>query len=199
MRFPLESEVLAERARLLETLRGLTDDEFNSGPTLCTEWAPRDVLAHLIGVDSPGTYVRHRGIGAANAAQVAKARELSREQLMARAAAWAARPSATGRLGAWFLIGDLCIHHQDIVRGLHRTRDVPPAAAAAIYREGALVLSPVFNRRIFRYRVVPTDGGRALGRGREVRGTREALGMWLAGRDPVSAELEFAPPSTPPS
>jgi uncharacterized protein (TIGR03083 family) len=192
MRFPLESEVLAERARLLDTLRALTDDEFDDGPTLCTEWAPRDVLGHLIGVDSPGTYVRHRGLGAGNAAQVAKARELSREELMARAEAWAARPSVTGRIGAWFLIGDLSIHHQDIVRGLQRPREVPPAVAAAIYLEGALVLSPVLNRRIFRYRVVPADGGRALGRGREVRGTREALGMWLAGRDTVSDELEFA-------
>jgi uncharacterized protein (TIGR03083 family) len=192
MRFPLEDEVLAERARVLDTLRGLTDDEFDGGPTLCTMWAPRDVLGHLIGIDSLGSYARRLGIGRANAAQVAKARELSREQLMERAEAWAARPSATGRLGAWFFIGDLSIHHQDILRGLDRQRDVPPAVAAAILREGAFVLSPALNRRIFRYRVVPTDGGRPLGRGREVRGTREALGMWLAGRDTVSDELEFA-------
>jgi uncharacterized protein (TIGR03083 family) len=193
MRFPLESEARAERARLLETLRSLTDDEFNGGPTLCTQWAPRDVLGHLIGVDSLSTYARRPGITAANAGQVARARELSREQLMERAEAWAARPSATGRIGAWFFIGDLSIHHQDILRGLNRTREVPPAVAAAIYREGAFVYSPVINRRIFRHRVIPADGGRALGRGREVRGTREALGMWLAGRDTVSDELDFAP------
>jgi hypothetical protein len=39
---------------------------------------------------------------------------------------------------------------------------------------------------------VLTDGDRAVGRGREVRGTREALGMWLSGRDSVADELEFA-------
>ena len=190
MRFPLEGEVLAERARLLETLRDLSDDEFHDGRTLCDQWAPRDVLGHLIGVDSLGTYVRHPGIGRANAVQVSRARELSRDDLMARGEKWAARPSATGRIGAWYLIGDLAIHHQDIVRGLGRSREVPPPVAGAIMREG-FVLSAVVNRRVFRYRIVPTDGGRAFGRGREVRGTREALGMWLAGRDTVSDELDF--------
>jgi uncharacterized protein (TIGR03083 family) len=192
MRFPLEGEVLAERARLLETLRDLSDDEFHDGQTLCDEWAPRDVLGHLIGIDSPGTYLRHPGIGRANAVQVSQARELSRDELMARGEEWAARPSATGRLGGWYLIGDLAIHHQDIVRGLGRSREVPPPVAAAIFRQGA-VFSAVLNRRIFRYRIVPTDGGRPMGRGREVRGTREALGMWLAGRDTVSDYLDFAP------
>ncbi|HEY7483176.1 MAG TPA: maleylpyruvate isomerase family mycothiol-dependent enzyme [Streptosporangiaceae bacterium] len=192
MRFPLEGEALAERARLLETLHSLTDDEFNGGPTLCAEWAPRDVLGHLIGVDDLTTYARRFGVGAANAAQVARARELSREDLMKRAEQWAARPSATSRFAAAFLLGDLSIHHQDILRGLGRTREVPPPVAAAILREGAFVLSPVYNRRILRYKVIPTDDGRALGRGREVRGTREQLGMWLAGRDTLSDELTFA-------
>jgi uncharacterized protein (TIGR03083 family) len=192
LRFPLEDEILAERARLLKTLRSLTDEEFDEGTTLCAGWAPRDVLAHVISVDSLGDYARHGSISAANAAQVKRARKLSREELMRRAEAWAIRPSAVARAAAAFFIGDLSIHHQDILRGLGRSREVPPRVAAAIMREGALVLSPVLNRRIFRYRAVPTDGGRPVGRGQVVRGAREPLGMWLAGRDAVARELEFS-------
>ena len=36
--------------------------------------------------------------------------------------------------------------------------------------------------RLLRYRVVPDDGGRPMGRGAVVRGSSEALGLWLAGR-----------------
>ena len=69
MRFPGEQDLLDERAAVLVTLASLTDDEFESGPTLCAEWAPRDVLAHLMGIDgSLGEYVRAKGnIARANA------------------------------------------------------------------------------------------------------------------------------------
>lgn len=43
------TELRRERTRFLETVSELTDDEFDHAPTLCADWAPRDVLAHLIG------------------------------------------------------------------------------------------------------------------------------------------------------
>ena len=85
------------------------------------------------------------------------------------------------------LLGDLAVHHQDVIRGLGRHRKVPDASAAAILREGVLLGS----KRLLTHRVVPTDGGRALGRGRTVRGMREALGLWLAGRSGLDRELTF--------
>ena len=102
-----------------------------------------------------------------------EARELSRAQMMDRAAEWAERPALTSRLGALLFLGDLGVHHQDILRGLGRAREVPEPVARAILREG-MHLSMWMNRRVLRHRLVLTDGDRTVGRGREVRGTREA-------------------------
>jgi uncharacterized protein (TIGR03083 family) len=189
VRMPGEQALVDERAAVLLTLGSLSDDEFESGPTLCEGWAPRDVLAHLIGVDrSAAEYARAAGnIRRANGAIVEQARSQSRADLMASAATWASAPPLSTRAAAMFLLGDTAVHHQDILRGLGRTRDVPPAARAAILREGA-VLGP---HRLLRYRVVPDDGGRPMGRGRVVRGSSEALGLWLTGRTVVESELVF--------
>jgi hypothetical protein len=109
---------------------------------------------------------------------------------MSRAERWATAPPLGVRLSAWFLIGDVSVHHQDVVRGQHIDREVPGRIAAAILREG-MVLGP---HRLALHRLVPTDGHRAIGLpGRPVvRGSTEALGMWLAGRLAVAAELDFA-------
>ena len=189
MGLPGEKDLLAERAELLETLDGLTDEEFASGPTLCDEWAPRDVLAHLMGVDQRGdAYLRSFwNIGKANGRIVADARSQSRERLMHRARHWATHPAPHVRLAAFALMGDIATHHQDIVRGLGKTRQVPKSSAEAILREG-IVLG---GKRLFSHTVDPTDGGRSFGRGPKVRGTTEALGLWLSGRKGLEPELEF--------
>jgi uncharacterized protein (TIGR03083 family) len=189
MRFPGEQDLLDERAAVLVTLASLTDDEFESGPTLCVDWAPRDVLAHLMGIDGGlGEYVRAKGnIARANAEIVERARARSRAELMAAAEPWATRLPITTRSAAVFLLGDTAIHHQDVLRGTGRSREVPAASRAAILREGA-VLGP---HRLLRYRVVPDDGGRPMGRGAVVRGSSEALGLWLAGRMTVESDLVF--------
>jgi uncharacterized protein (TIGR03083 family) len=186
---PGEQALLDERAAVLLTLESLSDDEFEAGLTLCDGWAPRDVLAHLMGIDrSAGEYAKAGGrIGRANAAIVEQARSQSRAELMASAASWASAPSLSTRAAAVFLLGDVAVHHQDILRGLGRSRDVPRAARVAILREGA-VLGP---HRLLRYRVVPDDGGRPMGRGHVVRGSSEALGLWLTGRTVVETELVF--------
>lgn len=176
----------------MATIESLTDAEFAAGPTLCTGWAPRDVLAHVIGTDQPVPYLR-RGlrIDRVNADMTEQSRALTRAALQAAGRKWATEPTTFGRFASVFLLlGDLGIHHQDVLRGLGRTREVPDAVAAAIFREGAF-LSLQKNRRILRHRVVP-DAGRAVGRGPTVRGSREALGMWLAGRDAATADLVFA-------
>ena len=189
MRLPGEQALLDERSAVLVTLASLSDDEFESGPTLCSEWAPRDVLAHLMGIDHAlAEYLRAKGnVGRANAEIVAKARSKSRDEMMSSAMRWATSPPITTRGAAMFLLGDTAVHHQDILRGSGRSREVPEACRAAILREGA-VLGP---HRLLRFRVVPDDGGRPMGRGAVVRGSSEALGLWLAGRRAVESDLVF--------
>ncbi len=190
MDIPLEMELRAERLAVLDTMASLTDEEFESGSTLCEAWTPRDVLAHLMGVDSGlFEYVKAKGsISGGNQAIVDKARPMSRERIMHRAEHWAAKPAPTTRLLAAFFIGDTAVHHQDVLRGVGRSRDIPSAAADAILREGVVL----GGKKLLTYRVEPTDGGRPLGRGQSVRGTREVLGLWLTGRHGLEDELTFA-------
>jgi uncharacterized protein (TIGR03083 family) len=191
MPFPFVNHLRDERQAIVATLDSLSDDEFESGPTLCEAWAPRDILAHLMGIDtSLIEYAKHPGkINDANAAIVAKARSMPRERLMNRARHWAAKPAPLTRMTAGFFLGDTGMHHQDILRALGRTREVPPPVAAAILREG-LVLGGF--KKLASHRIEPTDGGPSLGKGKVVRGTSEALGLWLAGRKGVEDDLEFA-------
>jgi len=190
MAFPGEVELREERRAVVATLDSLSDAEFESGTTLCSEWAPRDILAHLMGVDTGLVeYVKAPGrIGQANQAIVDKARSMSRHRLMNRARHWADKPAPLTRVTALFFLGDTAVHHQDILRGLDRTRDVPDACRSAILREGVVL----GGRKLLSFRIEPTDGGRAMGRGTVVRGTSEALGLWMTGRAGLEPELEFA-------
>lgn len=191
MQLPGEVDLLAERSAVLATLESLTDDEFEHGRTLCEGWAPRDILAHLMGVDSGLTeYVKAKGnVRAANAAIVDRDRAKSRDRMMNRARHWAAHPAPLVRVSAFFLLGDTAVHHQDILRGLGRSRDIPASSATAILREGVVL----GGKKLLTHRAEPTDHGRAMGRGQVVRGTAEALGLWLTGRQGIDAELVFAP------
>jgi uncharacterized protein (TIGR03083 family) len=188
--FPGEGAYRAERQAFLATVESLTADEFEHGLTLCAGWAPRDVLGHLLGIDeAPAEYVKAAGnINKGNARIVERMRAKSRDELLERTRRWAERPATLSLTLSYALLGDLAVHHQDVLRGLGRTREVPPESAKAILREGT-----IFGvGKLRSHRVVPNDVGRARGRGREVRGTAEALGMWLAGRESVASELVFA-------
>jgi uncharacterized protein (TIGR03083 family) len=186
--FPGEKDYLAERRAVLATMESLT---LENGRTLCAEWAPRDVLAHLIGIDEAvGEYVKAVGnINKANGRIVERMKGLSREELLARARDWAEKPALLPRTASWALLGDLAVHHQDVLRGLGRTRTVPEESAKAILREGLLFGA----RKLGSFRIVPSDHGRPMGRGQVVRGTAEQLGLWLAGRHSVATELVFGP------
>ena len=186
-----ERDYRAERLAFMATVESLTPEEFESGTTLCEGWAPRDVLGHLVGIDeAPAEYVKALGnVTRGNARIVARMRGLSSEDLLARGREWAERPAVLSLVASYALLGDVATHHQDVIRGLGRHRDVPPASARAILREG-LVLG---GKKALAHRIEPTDTGRAVGRGRVVRGTAEALGLWLSGRRGVESELVFGP------
>lgn len=190
MMLPGERALREERRAIVETMLSLDADQFESAPTLCDRWAPRDILAHVMGVDRDiPQYVRSGGwISTGNELIVRKARRLTSQELLDRAQRWVDRPAPWTRLSAAWLLGDNAMHHQDVLRPLGRTREIPEESRKAILREGAFLGAP----RLLSYRVEPTDGGRAMGRGEVVRGTTEALGLWLAGRQGVEAELDFA-------
>jgi len=187
--FPGEKDYRAERRAVMATLESLTREEFESGPTLCEGWAPRDVLAHLIGIDDKlPEYVKRLGlVSKANDAIVERMRALSTDELLARGREWAAKPALPSLMASYGLLGDVAVHHQDVLRGLGRHREVPRASARAILREGTIL----GIRKLASYRVEATDTGRRIGRGQVVRGTAEALGMWLCGRRSVEDELVF--------
>jgi uncharacterized protein (TIGR03083 family) len=188
--FPGERAYRAERQAFLATIESLSEEELEHGTTLCAEWAPRDIASHLIGIDEAlPEYVKAAGnVNKGNARIVARMAALERKELLDRLREWAAKPAITSLMVSYGLHGDLATHHQDVLRGLGRRRDVPPASARAILREGAL-----FGvKKLTSHRVVPTDTGRPLGRGRVVKGTAEQLGLWLAGRRSVEPELVFA-------
>lgn len=189
MPLPLETEFRAERAAIVETLESLSDADFEHAETLCAGWAPRDVLAHLLGIDADlDAYARAAGnMNRAHAEIVRRYRSFDRDELAVRARRWAAAPALTSRLAAGALLGDHAVHHQDVLRPLGMERAVPRAAAAAVYREGLVIGA----RKLLSYRVEPTDGGRAIGTGVRVHGTQVALGLWLAGRRGLLEELRF--------
>lgn len=189
--FPLEDAYRAERAAFLSTVESLDPAVFSTGATLCAGWAPRDVLAHLIGIDERGLdYLTGRGIAGGNARQVEAYRTLDRDALLARAREWAATPPPAARVAAAFLLGDLAIHHQDVLRPHGRSYRPPDAVARAVLREGC-VLS---GTRLLSHTVLPDDHlGTRKGFGRrKVHGPTVALGLWLAGRSGVEQELTFA-------
>ena len=190
MKFPAEDDLRRERRRFMRTIETLTDEEFEHGATLCTGWAPRDVLAHIVGADRMSSYLRPSGltINRGNAAMVRKGRALSRAELTRMGWDAAEKPRLGARLIAWILLhGDVVMHHQDVLRGLGRPYDLPAEANPAIMREATIW----HFATLLRYRLVPSDG-KPRGRGREVRGTTEALAMWLGGRDGIEAELHFS-------
>lgn len=189
MMLPGERALREERSAIVATMQSLTPDEFESAATLCQDWSPRDILAHVMGVDRAlPQYFRAGGwVSTGNEIIVRKSRAKTRDQLLAEAEDWLARPAPWTRMAAAWLLGDNAMHHQDVLRPLGRSRDIPDASANAMLREGAFLGA----RRLLHYRAEPTDGGPSLGRGQVVRGTREALALWLAGRQGIEAELEF--------
>ncbi|MDQ2626723.1 MAG: maleylpyruvate isomerase family mycothiol-dependent enzyme [Actinomycetota bacterium] len=184
----------AARQAFIDTVDGLTDAEFDHGATLCAGWSPRDVLAHLIGTAKVGRYLRAPWrLHTINAEIVAAGRLRDRDEIIAAGRRWAQVPD---RAMAGFLLGDVAMHHQDVLRGLGRSRDIPPAEEAAILTEGVSLTAQKLQPTLLRYRVEPTNGiGRPRGRGTVVRGTAEALGLWLGGRDIPDVEIGSVRPA----
>ncbi|MBP7928395.1 MAG: maleylpyruvate isomerase N-terminal domain-containing protein [Acidimicrobiia bacterium] len=178
---PIAIVMLRERRSLLRSLAQLDDAAFETGPTLCAGWAPRDVLAHLIGIDEhAGRYVLNGPfVGRVNSEIIDEYRRLGRDQMMDLASRWGGYVPFTSRAIAFHMLGDLGIHHLDIAipHGLAIEQDQRVEAAA--YRVGALMGA----RKLLSHKLVPTDHQRGVGRGLSVAGPCALLGSWASGRD----------------
>lgn len=185
------SLIAAERRELVEFLRTLSDDEWET-ESLCSGWRVRDVVAHLLyDVTSPLTYAnairRARGsVDAINNLLVDDQRGTAPERLVERLASSVGR-GPFARLAPSSALADVLVHHQDIRRPLGKLRTIPAERLRTVLDRPDPFARPKQYTRGLRF--VATDVDWANGDGPEVRGTGEALALAMVGRPVVLDEL----------
>lgn len=184
-----------ERADLAEFLTTLTPAQWD-GPTLCTGWRVRDVVAHMFSYEELGVgglvgrFVRGGVLpDRVNAAGVAESGDRSVEDLKDLVAAHLRPRGLTAAFGGRIALTDGLIHHQDIRRPLGRPREIPSERVAAAL-DFARTAPPIrAARRIRGLTLAATDLDWTAGKGPRVEGPGEALLMAVAGRHGVVREL----------
>lgn len=177
----------AERAELVELLRGLSPAEWET-PSLCTGWRVRDVVAHLLTVSTPlpvvvSTALRARSIDGTNEAIAARYAALSTTELTERFA----RGAWIERFGRRLALSDMFVHQQDIRRPLDRPRPVPPERLRAVLAFPDPFARPWRITRGLRFSAVDLDW--SSGAGPLVSGPGEALALAMVGRTAAFGDL----------
>lgn len=178
-----------ERRELIELLRGLTEQEWET-PSLCAGWRVRDVVAHLL-TDTLGpmayatAIAKNRGsVDRVNGALAESFAALSTAQLVDKF------DREGGRLSKYsprLALSDLMVHQQDIRRPLGRPRTIPADRLIAVLSYPDPFAFP--GKRTRGLRFVATDVGWSWGDGPEVRGPGEAIALAVVGRAVVLDEL----------
>ncbi len=182
-----------ERAALAVTLAELGPEEW-AHDTLCPGWTVQDVAAHVI--SNPqigwgqmgGLMARNlgRGYNAMIFREVKRlgARE-TRESILADFDRFATSMRHVPTTTTVEPLIDALLHHQDIVRPLGRTREMPPEAAA-VAADRVRRLAPLMGtRKLLRsVRLVATDVEWSRGDGPPVEGPMQELLMIASGRRP---------------
>jgi uncharacterized protein (TIGR03083 family) len=184
----------AERTDLAEFLGTLTPQQWET-PSLCSGWAVKDVVAHIISYEELGTmglltrFVKGR-IVRANEVGVEEFAPLTPQQLIEFLRNHLTPKGLTAGFGGMIALVDGTIHHQDIRRTLGRPRTVPADRLGRVL--GLVPGNPRLGagRRIRGLRLRATDIDWTHGRGPEVTGTGEALLMAMAGRPAAVADLD---------
>ncbi|MFE7406127.1 maleylpyruvate isomerase family mycothiol-dependent enzyme [Isoptericola sp. NPDC057559] len=189
------SMIHAEREALAGELAGL-DDAAWATPSLCGEWAVRDVVAHLTAGASTGRWAWLRSIVGArfdadlhNARRLAEHRGATPAETLERFRAVATSTVApSGHTAAW--LGEVVVHGQDVRTPLGLPRVPPVATTTEVARFFAARDFTVSGRTVARgLRLEATDGPFVHGDGPAVRGSTLALVMVLAGRPVFCDEL----------
>jgi uncharacterized protein (TIGR03083 family) len=183
-----------ERADLADFLATLTPEQWD-GPTLCTRWRVRDVVAHVISYEelsTVGLVGRFLRGGLApdrvNAVGVRDYADRGPVELVAQLRDRLTPRGLTAGFGGRIALTDGLIHHQDIRRVLGQPRDIPTERMRVALDFGRTAPTIHARSRIRGLRLVATDIDWSTGDGPIVEGPAEPLLMAIAGR-PVIDEL----------
>jgi uncharacterized protein (TIGR03083 family) len=185
----------AERADLLAFLADLEPHQWD-GPTLCTGWQVRDVVAHMISYEGlhgrPLLRRLARGrfrLARVNDVGVDELRDAGPDELLTLLEQRLEPNGLTTGFGGRVALLDAMIHQQDIRRPLGVPRAIPPERLrpALSFARFAPPIGAFWRARGLR--LVATDLDWSAGRGPEVRGPGEPLLMAIAGRRGVVDDL----------
>lgn len=184
----LWAAIHTERARLAETLAGLSDDQW-AEQSLCGQWVVEEVVAHLTAAASTGGLRWITSMAAAGFKPDLHNQRRLQEQLGVTPAQTLDRfrsivestTAPSKHTAAW--LGEVIVHSEDIRRPLGLSQE--PAI------EAVTEVAEFFARRDFAVnshtavkglRLEATDGPFSYGSGQLVRGSTLALTMAMAGR-----------------
>jgi uncharacterized protein (TIGR03083 family) len=191
-----------ERTDLADLLAGLTPEQWN-GPTLCTKWRVRDVVAHIISYDDLGPLglVERFAQGWFVPDQVSEVgvqryAALSTDELLAELKNHLRPAGLTAGFGGRIGLCDGLIHHQDIRRSLGLPREVPVERLAEALPFARTAPTIKASRRVRGLQLVATDLDWTSGTGPTVEGPAEPLLMVIAGRSHAVDELSGPGKST---
>jgi uncharacterized protein (TIGR03083 family) len=184
-----------ERTDLADLLAGLTPGQWD-GPTLCTKWRVRDVVAHIISYDDLGPLglVGRFAQGWFVPDQVSEVgvqryAAMSTDELLAELKNHLRPAGLTAGFGGRIGLCDGLIHHQDIRRSLGLPREVPAERLVEALPFARTAPTIKASRRVRGLRLVATDLDWTSGGGPSVEGPAEPLLMAMAGRRDALDEL----------
>ena len=201
--FPTSHDVfkLTTRNRLMiaDFLEGLSEEQWRA-PTLCDGWDVHTMAAHFLQPMLVGfgrffvTALRYRGDTDMVVDHVTRrlARH-SRQEILRLLRAHADDQVDPPRVGPMGPFAETCIHLRDIARPMGSKVDVPTDHWTALLdymvhsRAAAAIVSP---GRLDGLRLQATDAAWSAGRGLEITGTAEGLGMAASGRRHALADLD---------
>jgi len=179
-------ELLAEKQELLELSRQLSQEEWER-PSLCEGWRVRDVVAHIIGIQTDWkAYLTSTSGDKANQKMVEARRQLALDKLLEQLSA-ILQPNWLVRLSSLGYLYDTWVHQQDIrwVLGPARQRSQNPARLRLILD----YVAKGIHKKKKGLQFVATDLGWQAGEGQRVSGPAEAIIMALANRPAAVARL----------
>jgi uncharacterized protein (TIGR03083 family) len=179
-----------ERQELLDLSRSLTPAEWNT-PSLCEGWRVRDVLAHLIGEQNePMVYFTTfpPDNDKANQKMVDKRKDLPMDKVVEEFAGIINKTNFLIKFMPSLFLEDTWIHQEDMrwVLGANRQRQHDPVRVQLVLE----VLKKAALKKYPNIKFVATDMDWRLGEGKEVRGTGDALAMFLCRRQAARKKLE---------
>jgi uncharacterized protein (TIGR03083 family) len=182
--------IVDERRHAADLFAGLTAEQLRR-PSLCAGWTVLDVAAHLTTFLRAGQAKIYLGIGATagdidrlNVWLTARAVRRPVERIVDRLRRGATARTTIPRSGYDPVLTDLVLHDLDVRRPLGLARAVDETRLWVAFHHLAVRPTPGFamGRRLDGLRLVATDTGWEVGRGRTVRGPAQDLLLGVAGR-----------------